>query len=114
MKCKNCDKEFVPLVGDFPYCGAGPELDAKQMSSQERDSFSGITIGPEQDDSSWKQEQQYGQPKVHFKKISFSSGIISTLILLVVIGLFIFVAMPLFAIIAIVLAVAWAFSSLFF
>ena len=114
MTCKNCDKDFDPSAGDCLYCGAVPDLDAKQTPSQERDSSTGITIGPEQADTCWKQEQQTGQPKVHFKKISFSSGIISTLILLVVIGLFIFVAMPLFAIIAIVLAVAWAFSSLFF
>lgn len=110
MKCKNCEREFDQSLGDCPYCGAVPEVDVKQMSSQERDNFSGITIDPERNEEN--HEQQQAGPKIYFKQVS-SSGLISTLIFLIVIGLFIFVAMPLLALIALGIAVIWFFSRVF-
>lgn len=112
MKCRNCEKDFDPSLGDCPHCGAVPELDAKQMSSQEIHDFSGVTIDPEQDDNQNSYQRQDG-PKVYVKKVSFSSGIFSIIFLVIIIGLFIFVAMPVFLILALVMAVIWFFAQLF-
>ena len=112
MKCQNCEKEFEPLQGDCPNCGAVPEVDARQISSQELHDFSGVTIDPE-DDNGGASYQQQDRPKMYFKQISLSSGLLSMLLTIIVIVLFIFVAMPVLLFLALGMVAIWFFVRLF-
>lgn len=115
MRCTNCEKEFDEKIGDCPQCGAVPELKVQILESEDRKSYTGVTIdqeGNEDRQEIYNQKNPYTH--VHVKHINFSSGILTQVIGLIVIAIFIFVLLPAFLVGFLVVAAIWFVYKLLF
>lgn len=114
MQCAECGREMEPQEEKCPYCSAKGEV--RVLSHEERENFQGITLGDEPvaggDDT---YESQGPHHRVYVRQVNFGSGKISIwtkLVILAVIGLLLFVVLPMFFMFFAAAGVIWFIISL--
>jgi hypothetical protein len=130
MICKFCGREFQDGLNECPYCHWVVEVDAKTLTEDERDTFSGVTIEqdgslhegprPEAQDSTFDEdseqetsgEETSEHPGMHIFRIG-SSIFWLGLILLFILGL-VLTFLPAFIVVAAIISLALFVGRLFF
>lgn len=119
MKCKFCGREVDNGATECPYCHYRFEVEAKVLTSSERDDFDGVTIDENGEESSsengsrteYQQRYERGQgaqnvpPQFKVRTIGCSSGILMTLLILGGILALFFFLLPAFLVFAAIGAV---------
>ena len=127
MICKNCGFEYEDGLKECPNCQAPNAGDDPQvLSSQERDTFSGITIETAKDDQGpeykvYDQEEEQARREaenkqksgLHIKVFSGMSFIWLILIFLAILGILVFI-LPVFAIFFVVASLCYFLYSWLF
>ena len=121
MKCQNCFKEFDATKGDCPYCGAVPEQEATILNNNEKNNYNGLTVSGDGDDfysgANDNDDYQNGRthPRITVKTYSFGSGGFLTQIIVVLISaLAIFILLPAFIFVFLILLAVWFLYRLLF
>lgn len=114
MKCDFCGREVEKGVTECPYCHYQFKIEAKVLSSDERDTFEGVTIeedGSTTDSSAAAREQREQQqsgsqwqqnvpPRLKVHSYGCGSGMLMTLLILGGILALVFFLLPAFLVFA--------------
>lgn len=117
MICPNCGRETGPQTTECQYCREGGG-EVKILTPTERESFSGVTVdsGPADDDGRGRDRGRYEEPRqrVYVRHVSFGGGtsLLTKLIILAVIGVIVFVVLPMFFLFFAAAGVVWFILSL--
>lgn len=110
MKCAICGRE---LGGEekCQYCRPEPAQEVQILTPEERENFQGMTLG---DEATERNERGYYQhdgagPRIYVKQVSFGSGtsIWTKLIIMLVLGVFVFLVLPLAFFVIAGVSLAW-------
>ncbi|WP_019880270.1 hypothetical protein [Succinispira mobilis] len=123
MKCPKCDQENGLNLDKCGFCGAELTIQARTMSSQERDDFAGVTIDDSGENSesksrqSWSErEENYQQrSRVYVKGFNFGSQqrSLSNILFWLAILAFVFFVLPTFIMIGLAIFAIWFVFNLF-
>lgn len=114
MQCAECGREMGPQEEKCPHCAGKGEV--RVLSREERENFQGVTLGDEPaagGDYTYKSEGP--SHRVYVRQVNFGAGRISIwtkLIILAVIGLLLFVVLPMFFLFFAAAGVIWFIVSL--
>lgn len=101
MKCATCGRDPGPSDAACPHCAAG-ENQIKVLTPAERESFRGVTLdsGPPRDQAGedFRYESAGPRHRVYVRHVSFGgkSSLWTKLAILAVIGVVVFVILPVF------------------
>ncbi|MDU4960537.1 MAG: hypothetical protein E6X17_07725 [Sporomusaceae bacterium] len=114
MRCAHCGYPLTDETANCPNCGKEP-APVSVLSPQEREAFEGVTI--EQDGNERKERREGGGQRVYFRQLHFGgsswSGLAALLIIALVIGAFLFFALPIIMLLLAAAAVIWLVKRLF-
>ena len=115
MKCSQCGNEIDPMADACPFCRQNQPV--KVLSKRERDSFRGETIDATVIDSERKNSgqdyyQEYSSPNYKQKVYTFNlipKSFLGRALAVVLAGVFVFAALPIFFMVVLLGALAWFF-----
>jgi ribosomal protein L40E len=114
MQCAKCGREIGPQATECPYCASKGEV--RVLSREERENFDGVTLGDESSaGGDYTYESQGARNRVYVRQVNFGSGgtsIWTKLAIVAVIGLLLFVVLPMFFLFFAAAAVVWFIISL--
>lgn len=122
MKCPKCNQENDGATLNCKFCGIDLEQQVRPMSSQERDTFVGVTIDDTNADSSKAQEANYkqqrsyrGENRGYARSFSFGSEqkLWKNILFWLVILAFVFFVLPTFIMIGLAIFAIWFVFNLF-
>ncbi|MDT8900445.1 hypothetical protein [Anaeroselena agilis] len=113
MKCSICGRDIAPDESACPYCRES-DGQVKVLTSAERESFQGVTLddGPSEEERRYQYER--GGQRIHVRQFSFGgkSSLLTKLIILAVIGVVVFVVLPVFFLFFAAAGLLWFIVSL--
>ncbi len=115
MKCPTCGRETAPHETGCQYCREG-DGQVKVLTPAERENFQGITLddGPAQEDSRYRYERGGPRQRVYVRHFSLGgkSSLVTKLVLLAVVGVVVFVVLPMFFLFFAAAGLVWFIASL--
>ena len=114
MRCESCGREIEPPAEKCPHC-ADTSL-VRVLSPEERENFQGVTLGEEPaTGGDYTYESRGPHHRVYVRQVSLGGGmgIWTKLVLLAVIGLLVFVVLPMFFLFFAAAGIVWFIVSLF-
>lgn len=119
MKCPTCGREIAPPDTECPNC-ADREAQVKVLTPAERENFQGVTLdsdptGERSGEGSYSYESRGPHHRVYVRGVSFGGGKTSLwtkLVILAVIGVVVFVILPMFFLFFAAAGLVWFILSL--
>jgi len=115
MRCPTCGCEMGPQETECPVCRDGGG-EVKILSPAERESFRGITVDSGTAEGDDRRYDRYEEPRrrIYVRHVSFGSGtsLLTKLIILAVIGVVVFVVLPVFFLFFAAAGIVWFILSL--
>ncbi len=115
MKCPTCGRDTAPHETVCPYCREG-EGQVKVLTPAERENFQGITLddGPTEGDRRNQYESGDRRQRIYVRQVSFGgkSSLLTKLIILAVVGVVVFVVLPMFFLFFAAAGLVWFIVSL--
>lgn len=110
MRCANCDKEIRPEDKECPNCRR-LQGEVKVLTPEERENFQGITLGdaPAQE-GNYQYENHGPNQRMYVRHVTFGSGksgFWTKLIIAAVLGVLIFVFLPLALFFILAVSLIW-------
>lgn len=115
MKCPTCGHEIGPQEAECPYCREdGGEV--KVLTPAERESFRGVTVDSGTAEEGDRRQSGYEEPRqrIYVRHVSFGSGtsLLTKLIILAVVGVVVFIVLPVFFLFFAAAGIVWFILSL--
>lgn len=115
MKCPHCGRETAPHEAGCPHCREN-EAQVKVLTPAERENFQGVTLddGPADDERRDRYESGGQRQRVYVRQVSFGgkSSLLTKLVILAVVGVVVFIILPMFFLFFAAAGLVWFIASL--
>ncbi len=115
MKCPTCGRDTAPHETCCPYCRES-EAQIKVLTPAERENFQGVTLdgGSAEDERRDRYEHGGQRQRVYVRHVSFGGkkSLLTKLVILAVVGVVVFVILPMFFLFFAAAGLVWFIASL--